>query len=314
MIAVIGENIVDLLMQADGSFKPHLGGSPFNVAIGVGRQFIACSYLTPVSEDIFGLQFEDYLSKNGVLYSAGRRSALPSSIALVTLDQNGHPHYSIYRHQIADRDTTAAQLIQSIPKGTRILHTGSLALEPQDQPTIIEVLTYAKRCGIKISVDINVRLQFVSDTQAYIEGLRRIIPLCDYLKASDEDLAMLYPGHSEDQAIHAIRQQLDNALLAYTKGEKGARLITNSFDLNTPVITPKVIGDTVGAGDTFYSCLLAYLHEFNLDACDNSQLDYKNLHNALIRAATAASINVSRNGCLPPTRSELLFALKDETY
>lgn len=309
MIAVIGENIVDLLMQADGSFKPHLGGSPFNVAIGIGRQSIPCAYLTPVSEDIFGVQFVDYLATNDVHYAAGRRSPLPSSIALVTLDHSGHPHYSIYRHHIADRDTTAAQLIQVLPDTTRILHTGSLALEPQDLPAIIEVLNHTKKRGIKISVDINVRLQFVSDVRAYIDGLQQIIPLCDYLKASDEDLAMLYPGHSEEQAINIIREQLDNSLLAYTKGDKGARLITNSLDISTPVITPSTIGDTVGAGDTFYACLLAYLHEFNLDSCDNSQLDYKDLHSALIRATIAASINVSRHGCLPPTRSELLLAL-----
>jgi fructokinase len=309
MIAVIGENIVDLLAQTDGSYRPHLGGSPFNVAIGIGKQTVPCTYLSMLSNDKFGDAFQRYLVENSVVYGAAGRSNKPSSIAIVCLDSLGQPHYSIYRENVADRDISADKLKQSIPAETRILHTGSLAFEPNDLARIIEVLEFAKMRGIKISVDINVRINFVSNKAAYIDGIRKIIPLCDYLKASDEDLVYLYPGINPTTAATKLAQQLHDGVFAYTEGDKGARIITRSVNLALPVITPSVFGDTVGAGDTFYATLLAYLWEFNLDHLPGSALDSATLTSALKHAVMAASINVSRHGCAPPTRHELLLAM-----
>jgi fructokinase len=309
MIAVIGENIVDFLSQSDGSYRPHLGGSPFNVAIGIGKQAVACTYLSTLSNDKFGDAFLHYLTENQVTYGASVRSNNPSSIAIVSLDKLGQPHYSIYREKVADRDTSAEQLKQSIPADTRILHTGSLALEPNDLTRVIEVLEFAKMRGIKISVDINVRINFVSDAAAYIAGIRKIIPLCDYLKASDEDLLFLYPEVEPTIAANKLAQQMRDGIFAYTEGDKGARIITQSVNLALPVITPAVFGDTVGAGDTFYATLLAYLWEFNLDQLPASSLDSASLMLALRHAVMAASINVSRHGCAPPTKYELQLAM-----
>ncbi|ARU26690.1 hypothetical protein CBR65_04180 [Cellvibrio sp. PSBB006] len=309
MIAVIGENIVDFLPHTDGSYRPHLGGSPFNVAIGIGKQAVACSYLSTLSSDRFGDAFLHYLTENNVIYGANFRSNNPSSIAIVSLDKLGQPHYSIYREKVADRDTSAEQLKQSIPIGTRILHTGSLALEPNDLIRLLDVLEFSKIRGIKISVDINVRINFVSDKTAYIDGIRKIIPLCDYLKASDEDLSLLYPDVNPTVAANHLAQQMRNGIFAYTEGAKGARIISPSVDLALPVVTPAVFGDTVGAGDTFYATLLAYLWEFNLDKLPASELESASLMSALKHAVMAASINVSRHGCAPPTRQELQMAL-----
>jgi fructokinase len=309
MIAVIGENIVDLLMQQDGSFTAHLGGSPFNLAIGLGKLEIPCSYLNPLSQDRFGHLFANYLHTHHVLHNSEHHSHLPSSIALVAVDQLGHPHYSIYRQGVADRDFDSQQLFTAIPEGTRILHTGSLALEPQDLPKLMNIIHKAKAKNIKISVDINVRSQFVSDQKAYINGLVSLIPLCDYLKASNEDLAELYPQLTHEEAVNNILEIMGNGLLAYTLGDKGAQVITRTQRATAKVVPPTILGDTVGAGDTFYSAILSYIYEHNLDQITPQQLDAKHLDTMLLNATTAASINVSRIGCVPPTRAELQAAL-----
>lgn len=308
MIAIIGENIVDLLARADGSYKPHLGGSPFNLAIGIGRQKIPCAYLSPLSRDRFGNAFLDYLQKNHVDH-VGTRSGYPSSIAIVTLDEMGQPHYSIYREKIADRDISAQHLIDSIPAGTRILHTGSLALEPEDMPRITQVLGEAKSRGIRISIDINMRVNFVSDKKSYREGIRNIIALCDYLKASDEDIVALYPEDDIKTTLEKLSQQMAHGLFAYTEGERGAHLMTGGRTLYRPVIRPEVFGDAVGAGDTFYATLLSFIAEHSIDRHPEKLADNHLLESALEHAVMAASINVSRHGCQPPDREELLFAM-----
>ena len=62
MIAVLGEALVDLIL-AEGAYQPHLGGSPFNVALGLARQGADVCYLSPFSEDSFGDQLKAMLVK-----------------------------------------------------------------------------------------------------------------------------------------------------------------------------------------------------------------------------------------------------------
>ncbi len=310
MIAVLGENVVDLLMQPSGNFRPHLGGSPFNVAIGVAKQEVPVAYLSPVATDNFGEQFLSYMAHQGVQYAAPHRSTLPSSLAMVTMDEHGQPHYSLYRSQIADRDISTGLLVESLPEQTRILHTGSLALEPEDLPKVKTLLLYAKSKGVKISIDINIRLAFVTDKLAYKAGIEELVALCDYVKASDEDLTKLYPELSLAQALAHFKSLIPNALLAYTAGEKGAVLQTQAAEVSLPVLKPEVFGDTVGAGDTFYSSLLSFIWSAQLDTLTTATLTAAQLTPALRHAIVAASINVSRQGCLPPTKAEVLQKLQ----
>jgi fructokinase len=305
MITVIGENIVDFIKQHDGLFKPHLGGSPFNIAVGVGRLGIPCTYLSPLSNDSFGDMFLVYLAKNNVQFNEDMRSDFNTSLAFVTLDEFQQPHYSIYRTHVADRDIASCKLINRLPMQTRILHTGSLALEPQDLPIILEVIDHARRAGMKISVDLNVRIKFISDLSEYIQGIKKIISLCDYIKASDEDLLEIFPNLPLDQSIEYVRKNMKNGIFAYTKGEHGAELITKETVLSLPVLKPTNFIDTIGAGDTFYAAFLSSIVNCQIDKQDVCSISKNQLHAVLQNAIVAASINVSRQGCEPPTRTEL---------
>ncbi len=37
-IAALGEALIDLIVGEDGAYRPHLGGSPYNVAVGLARK------------------------------------------------------------------------------------------------------------------------------------------------------------------------------------------------------------------------------------------------------------------------------------
>lgn len=309
MITVIGENIVDFIKQPSGLFKAHLGGSPFNVAIGIGRLGVGCTYLSPLSRDSFGDMFSRYLAENGVHFDQSMRSDFNTSLAFVALDESHQPHYSIYRTHVADRDIVSTRLIDRLHKGTVILHTGSLALEPQDLPVILEVINHARAAGIKISVDLNVRIKFISDISDYIDGIKKIIALCDYIKASDEDLQEIFPELSLDQSVEYVRKHMQSGILAYTKGAQGAELFTRELSLSLPIIKPEHFGDTIGAGDTFYATLLSAIVALGLDKKDACSLGQAQLEALLHNSIMAASINVSRHGCEPSTRDELRAAI-----
>ncbi len=309
MIAVIGENVIDIFSEADGRFVAKTGGSPLNLAIACALQQVPVSYLSPLSSDAFGDAFRQLLQSRGVSAGFPHPSTAPSSLAFVRIDAQGQPSYSLYRQGIADRDYTAEQLIAALPADCRILHTGSLALEPQDAAKLLPVLLAAKQRGIRLSVDINVRLQFVTDVDAYRAVIEQVLTLADYIKASDEDLAALYPALSLQNAVEKIRALAPSALLALTCGGEGASLYLGTQVISQAVIQPTVFIDTVGAGDTFFANLLVQLLQLHPVNQLLTDLDLTVCQSALKRACLAASLNIAKAGCQPPDKATLDQAL-----
>lgn len=309
MIAVIGENVIDIFTEADGRFIAKTGGSPLNLAIACALQQVPVSYLSPLSSDAFGDAFLQLLQQRGVTAGWPQRSAAPSSLAFVRIDANGQPSYSLYRQGIADRDYRADQLIAALPADCRILHTGSLALEPQDAAKLLPVLKAAKQRGIRLSVDINVRLQFVTDVTAYRAHIEQVLQLADYIKASDEDLAALYPAMDLQSAVGKVRALAPTALLALTCGAEGATLYLRTQSIAQAVIQPEIFIDTVGAGDTFFANLLVQLLQLHPAGEALSTLDLTHCRSALQRACLAASLNIAKAGCEPPDKVSLDQAL-----
>lgn len=307
MLAVIGEHVVDLLPTTDGLYRPALGGSPFNVAIAAARQGIDVRYVSPFSDDRFGQQFLHYLEQQGAQYGLSFFSRQPSSLALVSFDQHRQPAYSLYRQGVADRAITPEQQIAALPADCRLLHLGSLAFEPEDGSRILAVMAYARRQGIQLAIDINVRLSAVSDANLYRELLLKVISKSHYIKASDEDLQLLWPELSGDGAIQRLKQLAPSALLALTKGEHGASLYWQQHQLHQKVIKAEPFVDAVGAGDTFWANLLAALLRLQLpNATDISEAA---LSQCLHRAMLAASLNIRQAGCQPPDKKMLDRAL-----
>ncbi|GAA0541749.1 carbohydrate kinase [Rheinheimera aquimaris] len=307
MLAVIGENVVDMLPEHNGLYRPCLGGSPFNVAIAAARQRLNVSYISPLSQDAFGQQFAAYLQQNGASYGLQYFSRRPSSLAMVSMDAQLQPQYSLYRTGIADRDISAETQIAALPSDCTVLHLGSLALESEDAPRIAQVVSAAKATGIRIALDINVRLNAVTNVAAYRDFVQQMIKQSDYIKASDEDLALLFEGEDLSDAVSLVRHSAPSAMLALTEGDKGATLYWQQHHITLPVIAATPFVDTVGAGDTFWANLLVSLIKQGLPKADDVSLDI--LRHCLQRAMLAASLNIATKGCNPPTREELDLAL-----
>lgn len=307
MLAVIGENVVDMLPEHNGLYRPCLGGSPFNVAIAAARQQQQVSYISPLSQDAFGQKFAAYLKQNGANYGLSYFSHCPSSMAVVSMDEQLQPQYSLYRSNIADRDISTETQIAALPTDCSVLHLGSLALESEDAPRIAQVVSAAKAKGIQIALDINVRLKAVTHVAAYRAFVLQMVKQSDYIKASDEDLALLFEGEDLSESTNLVRRSAPNAMLALTEGDKGATLFWQQQQITLPVVAATPFVDTVGAGDTFWANLLVSLIKLGLPKAGDVSLE--SLRHCLQRAMLAASLNIATKGCNPPTRDELDHAL-----
>ena len=134
-----------------------------------------------------------------------------------------------------------------------------------------------------------------------------MIKQSDYIKASDEDLALLFEDEDLSEAVSLVRHSAPSAMLALTEGNKGATLYWQQHHITLPVIAATPFVDTVGAGDTFWANLLVSLIKQGLPKAGDVSLDI--LRHCLQRAMLAASLNIATKGCNPPTRDELDHAL-----
>ena len=308
MLFVGGENLIDLVQldQQDGLplYQAIPGGSPFNLAIAAGRQGLQTGYLTPISTDKSGDLLAARLDQAGVVLAGGRHPA-PSSLAMVTLT-NGAPSYSFYRDGTAERQISEDRLTAALTTDVRLFHIGSLALAGGADADVWEALSArCKQAGIAVSLDPNVRAGLIADPDSYRARLARMMQLADIIKLSDEDLTWIYPDQSEQDALAQLVKDSGASVLVLTRGENGASLFHDGQWHDEPVAPMDELKDTVGAGDTFMATMLVWLVQNGAI----SQLAGLSLGDKLAmvrRAAQAAAINCSRQGCNPPFADEML--------
>lgn len=304
-IAVLGEALIDFLLSEDGSYRPHLGGSPYNVAIGLARQGMAVSYLSALSDDSFGDQLKASLLREGVQLSLERRSLWPTSLALVTVNEAGQPSYRLYREGIADKDTSVEEIIARLPEDLSVFHTGSLAITPSQLPKIRRIFELMAQRGVLVSVDINIRLRASIDEKKYLEGVRSLLKSADIVKASDEDVAALGLDPDINKSAQMIFDEMGSGMLILTEGAGGAVIYSAKGSVRKRSYPVAALVDTVGAGDTFHSAFLACLCREKALSKSIDTLELERLGAALEYACAAAAINVSRAGCSPPSHREV---------
>jgi fructokinase len=298
-ISVVGEALMDCIAQPDGSLKPLLGGSPFNLARASALRGAVVDYLNPISDDAFGERLTAQLVQDGVALSGGR-SRLPTSLAVIQM-QAGQPSYSFYREGIADREYNVASVLahlQTRPPG--VLHTGSLMLLPPENDKILSILKGAKGLGWTISIDTNLRPRLASDLAQYVAAVRAACHFADWIKASDEDLELLGFGSCTREQSPRIAnhfREIGCTRIALTYGSDGAWLEVDGAQASADVPPTEVV-DTVGAGDTFWGNCLG-------DWATQPQDCAARVNDTLLDAMQAAAINCSRAGCQPPRYDEV---------
>ncbi len=328
MITCYGEALIDLIVSpySQASLRTDsqacLGGSVFNFCMASARQGLATAYLNPLSHDSFGVQFRQLLLADGVALASPAPSALPTSIAVVQLDKAGKASYAFHREAVADRDLSADAAVAAMPANTQVLHTGCLMLVPGDWPKTRAILHAAAGQGACITVDANLRTVVCPDLVPYRASVLAACAMAHVVKVSDDDLVALgvdaaLVASNPAQAARSLLMSGNTAyasgtpailpaLIALTLGAAGAWLITQDTQYFQPSPQNTKVADTVGAGDSFFAALLAYLERQGVlspPALQSAQ-PAKVWQGALAHAVAAASINVTRVGCNPATWAE----------
>lgn len=307
MFAVCGEALFDVFAQSETStglmLDARIGGSPFNVAVGLSRMGQPVCLVTRVSRGFLGERLMRALAEEGVGTGTVQRGDEPTTLSLVGLDAAGIPSYAFYGDGAADRHLDGAML-DTWPDGIRCIHVGSystvVGATAQTQRRLIE----RERGRSLISYDPNVRLNVEPDRRVWADHLAWMLPRTHLLKVSEEDLELLHPGQPAEQLARAALGA-GVRLVVLTRGDKGCLAWTARHAVGVdPVAVPVV--DTVGAGDTFQCALLTWLSERDRLAPKGlEELTVEELRQALEFSARAAAITCSRRGADLPRRSDL---------
>ncbi|MBW0089695.1 carbohydrate kinase [Pseudonocardia sp. KRD-184] len=310
MVAVAGEALVDLVPAPVGGYLEIApGGSPANVAVGLARLGVPARMLARLAGDPLGARMRAHLADNGVQLDHVVPAVEQTSMALVTVDDEGVPSYDFRIAGTADWQWTDDELAGALDGPVVAVHSGSLALTtaPGDRP--LRAMLARAAATATVSYDPNCRPLLMGDPADVLRGVHALLGVADVVKVSSEDLEWL--GLSPEAALEDWIAR-GPALVAVTLGGDGV-LAGTAAGLRTrrPGVAVTVV-DTVGAGDTFSAALLAGLHERDLLGADRRDalraLDAERLDALLDLAARAAAITCSRRGADPPTADELRSA------
>jgi fructokinase len=310
-VLVAGDALVDLTPattdRGTPAYEPHPGGSCLNVAVGLGRLGVPTAFLARVSVDGFGRLLRSHLEESGVRPTYLVETEDLTTLAAVHL-QDGHATYSFHAAQAADRGLSPEEVTAALDRAplptTTALHLGSIALVLEPAASTLDGLLRQEAGRRVVSLDPNVRPSLVADRGAYLARFADWVGLVDVLKVSDEDLAWLHPGRSEDDAV-AEWLSRGVRLVLVTHGASGARAATRAASVT--VAAPKVVvADTVGAGDAFTAGTLAHLHDRGLLTPDGlASLDADALSGLLTSACQVAAYTCTRPGADPPRRQAM---------
>jgi fructokinase len=306
VIVSCGEALIDFLPRTDASgaavFRPFPGGSPFNVAVAVGRLGSPAGFFGGLSTDFFGDMLRGALAASGVDLRLAHVSGRPTTLAFVRIE-NGDARYAFFDEGSAGRMLTDVDL-PALPKTVQALHFGSFSLAEEPCGSAFEALMQREQGDRVICLDPNVRPSLIHNRDGYLARLDRLAAMADIVRLSTEDLAWLAPDmRFEDLATDWLGHGAKLVIL--TRGGDGATAVTASAAVSTPGVTIKV-ADTVGAGDTFTAALLARLEKRGLLTKRGvAGLMRDDLSDVLGFAAKAAAITVSRPGADPPWLREL---------
>jgi fructokinase len=310
---VCGETLIDLV-QADGASNDSFrstwqalsAGGPMNSAVALGKLGADTHFLGRLSRDAFGRQLRQHILSANVSLDLSTQSSQSTSIAVVSLDEQGVASYTFHFAETAN----FGWQVDDLPRlaADDWLHIASLSCVISPGAEVL--LDWMRDLRAGVSYDINVRPTVIPEPDHYWERvrpwLRAVGERHGIVKASDEDINFLSQALSGGDPIDVAAgwvEQFGLGLAVITLGPGGGVAIEPGGAVTRAAGFPTTVVDTVGAGDTFMAGFLDGHVRMGLD-----------LESSLRRGAAAASIVCSRRGAQPPTSAEVddLVATYDE--
>ncbi|MEK5477193.1 sugar kinase [Paenibacillus sp. FSL R5-0407] len=247
------------------SLEPSFGGAESNVAIGLARLGHASGWCGRLGNDPFGQRIMKSIRGEGVDVSRAELTEEAPTGLMIRENVAGKSSVYYYRKQSAASRMAPEHLDEEYIASAKILHVTGItpALGASCADTVAAAMDMAKRHGVKVSFDPNLRLKL----WGVDEARKVLLPLAmkaDYFLPGLDELKLLYETDSMD-AILAKLDELPGASVI-KGGENETYLYEKGKLTAVPYFKAEHVVDTVGAGDGFCAGFLAgLLREYSLE-------------------------------------------------
>ena len=282
----LGEVLWDVFPEG-----PRFGGAPANFACHAAMLGAEAFVVSRVGDDELGDRALASLRGHGVDAEFVARDAnRPTGTVRVEVDKVGKPRFDIGA-DVAWDHVAWSDALATLAGRADAVSFGTLGQRGEQSRQTIRRFLAATRLECLRIFDINLRQQFY-DQQLVLDSMA----LANALKLNDDELSIVAPmlgvAGPERDALATLRERFGLNLVALTRGEHGAVLVSASA-ISECEGTPTAVKDTVGAGDSFTAALtLGWLQGRDLDT--------------IVRhACRVASFVCSQAGATPPLPEEL---------
>ena len=281
-VITIGRSSVDLYGQQIGSrlediatFTKAVGGCPTNIAIGTARLGLRAGLITRVGDEHMGRFIREQLAREGVALDGVRtdRERLTSLVLLSVRDDHSFP-LIFYRDNCADGALDEADVDEAfVSSAGAVLVTGTHFSRDGTAAAQRKAMRIARAHGRRVVLDADYRpnlwglaghgageSRYVR-SEAVTARLTPVLPECDLIVGTEEELHIAGGSEGTLEAIRRIRAAAPGATIVCKRGPMGCV----AFDGATPDrIEDGVVGpgfpvevyNTLGAGDAFMSGFL----------------------------------------------------------
>jgi fructokinase len=302
-IAVLGENLVDLLVDPAHNVTAVVGGGPLNVARTIGQLGGDVHFISGLSNDAFGSFVLEALRESGVRLAFEESLNLPTTLAVVEMNPRG-PRYHFHLNDTASfaLDPDATYLVIEEISPLAAIYFGTLGLVIEPMASIGETTIMRAPYETLVIIDPNCRPSAIRDHGRFRARVSRLCTRADVVKVSREDLDFLHP---ELTTLAGARRLVDDGAhcVVLTDGAEPVTVLTADFHFTADVARTSVV-DTVGAGDALVGGFVTW---WTAHALTPSDLDDQ----AMLAAAIDAAIDISRVTCQragasPPRRGDVV--------
>ena len=258
-IFALGEAMVEF-NQTDPArhlYQQGFGGDTSNAIIAAARHGARTGYLSSVGKDMFGDMLLSLWQREGVDTRNVTRSDCNTGAYFVTHSSEGHQFHFLRRH-------SAASVMQpgsfdfSCLAGARFLHVSGIsqAISASACDTVRSAIQAARRYGVRVSYDSNLRLKLWSAERA-LQEMEATLPTVDLFLPSLDDMKSMI-GTDKPTAIVDWSLAKGCTAVVLKLGKQGALVATRDERKLLPGHTVQAV-DATGAGDCFAGSLLARL-------------------------------------------------------
>lgn len=265
-VALIGECMIELQQNANGTLKQSFGGDTLNTAVYLSRLLGSAAqvdYVTALGDDSFSDAMCAIWAEEGIGLS--RVQCLPGRLPglyCIQTDANGERRFLYWRNEAAVREcftTPAADpILAALPEYDVLYFSGiTLAvLGEVGRARLLSTLGDARDRGARVVFDNNYRPRLWRSVDQARQAYRTVMHEVDVALLTEEDEQALF-GYTDSEQIMSAYRDMGLAEVVIKRGAQSCLVRADNRRYEVPAHPVQKVIDTTAAGDSFSAAYLA---------------------------------------------------------